>query len=255
MRTWTPRIQFGRLPIAVTFKGSASDTTGATSLTIPSVSASVDDLLMVVSMTDGFVDQGTEFLRTNLTWGSFDQFGTTTHSWQQYEFSTGSLAVPVNNVSVDGTRVLVQTDQTNSVVVDYSLSVPSSTKVAAVFTITGLSNPTRGSSNDPNDFWYFLNQTNTFGTSTNPVATPVLIRKAESVVIGAVGITGPSSDATGTWNNGFTRITRVGTTGGTPNITLDLGYVITDAIATITADLSGITSRPWLTVPTIFDRS
>ena len=247
LRTWTPAGRFGRGPIVVTFKGSATDTVGSSSLTIPSVSANAGDLLMCVSMTDGFVDQGTEFLRTNLIWGSLTGFGNS--EWRAYEFHTNPA--PNTNVAVDGTDDLLTASGTNNLVVDYSFSVPSNTKVAIAFTISGLENPSHLS---PADFWYFLNQSNTFGSGTVATATPVLMRRAESVVVQACGITGPSSDTAGTWGNSHVRIARVGTTTGTPNIILDVSYVLTDSIQTVTGVLSGFTSRPWLIVPTIFDR-
>ena len=91
-----------------------------------------------------------------------------------------------------------------------------------------------------------LDQTKTgTGSSTSPSSGSVTTTRANELLIGAIGTSGTTSDTAGTWQNSFIAGQRVGTTGGTANKTISMGYRIVSSTGAYTASKTGITSTTW----------
>lgn len=84
------------------------------------------------------------------------------------------------------------------------------------------------------------------GSSTSPSsgATAALSQNDE-IAFGTIATAGPNGDTAGSWSNGFTNGQRLGTTGGSSDVTVSEGYKIVADGAAQTAAKTGITSRAW----------
>ena len=230
--------------IEIRLAGSATDTASATTVTVPNVQAEAGDLIVCMCMHDGFTEQGSEYLRFNITWGGITGVGGGASEWAARELHTTFNTQ--STITIDTPTLLLSSGGTNDLVVEWSAVNPIPVnKVVIAAVITGLSG---------SDFWYFLNQTNTEGNDSDPIGPSTLMRRADSIILASVGTRGPQSDSAGSWTGDFQSLARVGTESGTEDRTLDFGYKINFAIDTHTAGKTGITARPWLVVPTIFDR-
>ena len=91
-----------------------------------------------------------------------------------------------------------------------------------------------------------LDQTHTgTGSSTSASSGSVTTTQANELLIGAIGTSGTTYDTAGTWQNSFIAGQRVGTTGGTSNKTISMGYRIVSSTGAYTASKTGITSTTW----------
>lgn len=239
---------FEKAPIRIRLRGSATNTATANQVTVPGVSADAGDVLVVIILNDGFTEQGAEYLRFNLAWGSITGVGGGAGEWSLIELHTTN--VTNTTMTKDATAQIIQTAQTNDLVVDWSPLFPSEKKIVTVMTVSGLASP----NNNITDFWYFFNQVNTQGTSTTPTAADAIPRRAETIVISGIGTNGPESDDAGTWTGGFTSLIREGSETGTNDRTLDVAYRIVSSLGTYPSGKTGITSRPWLTDIIMLDR-
>jgi hypothetical protein len=93
------------------------------------------------------------------------------------------------------------------------------------------------------------NATNTgTGTSASTSALAAIVGGTDSILVGVVGIEGPSGDTAGTWSTPSTNGQRAGTTGNpaNSNVTVSEAYQLAPTAASTPAlSKTGMTSRDW----------
>lgn len=89
--------------------------------------------------------------------------------------------------------------------------------------------------------------TGNVGTDATPLDTATMTSFGIEIFVGALGTEGPSGDAAGSWQNGWSAGQRAGTTGNPAagNITVQEGFKIVSITEASQASLTGITSRSW----------
>ena len=227
------------MPLTVTSGGSTVDTTGSLTVTVPSVTAVVGDLIVLTVLTDGFTDQSASYLPFNITWGSLTGVGA---DWNVRTVFTKQA--PDTTVGITSLALLIATGGTHDVVVEWSPMEPTpSRQIVQVAIVSGLTG---------SDF-FFSGAASSGGSGTVVTGPSLLMRRNESVIIAGVQTDGPVTDTAGVWTGGFTSLERVGTNVANPNITLDVGYLINTIPATYTPGKTGITARTWTVVAAVVD--
>lgn len=218
-------------PVRITTVGTAQSKTGTSLTSSGTCSPAVDDYILAIVAANSDV-VGT-ISHANVTLGSTSQSITATNS--------GNVVVSINIAKVS--------------------SVSSSD--AATITISDLTEEAHAAtfyliSNLVTTSPYDKGSTNT-GTSSSPTsnATSTLTQR-KSLVVGAIGLEGPSTDTEGGWRTGTQYVSgneqRTGTTGDAADTNITITTAVESVYATSTqrADKTGITSRDYAALVGVF---
>lgn len=204
-------------------KGTAQSKAANTSLTIPSVSMTAGDYLVV-----GLAYETDAALNT-VQYGN-KEMGLVANS-----------GVTQGDTRVRLYRKRIHKTSTRDIVATWAGNMSARAMFATA--LTEVSKKDVGSTN-----------THTAGTTAPTTGTAVTSTVADTISIAAFASGGPSGDTAGTAGVGHTLGQRVGTTGGgaSTNVTIQETYEILSATGNVRATLTGATGRIWATTIAAF---